>query len=55
MGASMSYLAVFLIIAIANLALGYAAFFALRHAFRASGGFAAARRRFPLLGAWARE
>jgi hypothetical protein len=42
----MSFLPIFLIVSIANLALGYAAFFALRFAVRA-GGFPPMERWLP--------
>ena len=51
----MSFLAVFLIISIANLALGYAAFFAVRHAIRAVGDLPAAQRWIPMLRGRGRE
>jgi hypothetical protein len=45
----MSFLAFFLIVSIANLALGYAAFFAARYALRAAADLPAAARWLPLL------
>jgi hypothetical protein len=45
----MSFLTFFLVVSVANLALGYAAFFALRYAVRAAGGMDAAERWLPLI------
>jgi hypothetical protein len=43
----MSFLTFFLVVSIANLALGYAAFFALRYAVRAAGGCSPLERWLP--------